>query len=658
MRQRVVTLFSMILAILFISCAPKHSEIVLAEFGEDEVTMGEFENIYAKNAGGIEKAKTDSLQKLENFLDLYVNFRMKLRDAKVRGYASNKELNDELLDYKKKVGVTFLLEKQVVEPGIKQLYDRRKSELRVSHLMIRPDSSGDEAARMKAQNILDSIKAGKDFAEMVEKYTSDTYSRSTGGDIFYVTAGMLPSDFEDACYETPVGQIYQDVVKTNFGYHIVKVTEKKERIPEIRASHILIRTTNDAGITDSAAAKMRVDSVKMMLDNGGDFAELAEKYSDDTGSKSQGGDLGFFQRRMMIKEFDEAAFSLKPGEVSDIVKTGYGYHIIKLMEVKPYPSFEENKEELKNLFKQLRYNAEQAKLIDKLKAKYSYKLNDESVSSAAAQTDTFKVTDDILPVIEGIKDQPLFTYAGKTVTTGNFMDKVLQTTDFLNKPANMSFYNDAVNKVASDLLLEEEALNLEKTNKEFASLMEDYRNGIYIFKLQDDEIWSQVKGDSVKLHQFYESTKENYRWPDRINFSEIYTRNDSLAKNYYSMLQQGSDFEELAALYTERPGYKDKKGNYGLTDPKANKLAEAAGKLNPGEFTAPENITGGFSILKLNAKESSRIKTFEEAKAEVSGAFQEYESKRIEQEYLDRLKKRYNPEIYYEKLGQAFKSEE
>jgi peptidyl-prolyl cis-trans isomerase SurA len=654
---RVVTLFSIILAFLFTSCAPKHSEIVLAEFGNQQITMGEFENVYAKNSGGDDKARTDSVKKLQNFLDLYVNFKMKLRDAEVRGFGSSKDLNDELIDYKKKVGVTYILEKQVVEPGVKKLYERRKSELRVSHIMIRPDSTGEAAAAELAATILDSIKAGSSFEEMVVKYTDDTYSRSTGGDIFYVTAGMLPANFEDASYSTPVGEVHPSVVKTNFGYHIVKVTDKKDRVPEIRASHILVDLYNADGQIDSAEAKARIDSVKMLLENGADFAELVEKYSDDTGSKAQGGDLGFFQRRMMVKEFDEAAFNLKVGEISDIIKTNYGFHIIKLNEVKPYPTFEDNKEELKNIYKQLSYNADHAQLIENLKAKYSYKLNENSVETAAAKTDTLRVTENISAAVNGINNDPMFSYAGKTVTTGEFLNKAVTTSDFLNKPADKSFYNEAVNKISADLLLEEEAMNLDKTNPEFAALMDDYRNGIYIFKLQEDEIWSKVKSDSVRLLAFYEQNKENYRFPDRVNFSEIYTRKDSLAKHYHQMLKEGDNFEELASQFTERPGYKEKGGNYGFVDPKTNKLAEEANKLNPGEFSAPFNNAGGYSIVKLIAKDPARIKTFDEAKAEVSGAFQEAESKRIEQEYLENLKKRYKPEIYYDKVEQAFKSE-
>jgi len=647
-----------VLAFLFTSCAPKHSEIVLAKYGDREITMGEFENVYAKNAGGVEKARVDSLQKLQNFLDLYVNFKMKLRDAEVRNYASSKELSDELLDYKKKVGVTYLLEKQLVEPGMKQLYERRKTELRVSHIMIRPDSTGEDAARKSAQNVLDSIKAGKSFEEMVEKYTHDVYSRSTGGDIFYVTAGMLPGEFEDACYNTPVGQVYPEVVKTNFGFHIIKVTDKKERRPEIRASHILVDFMNDEGVADSAAAAARIDSVKKQLDNGADFAELVQKYSDDTGSKGQGGDLGFFQRRMMVKEFDETAFSLNVGETSGIVKTNYGYHIIRVTEVKPYPSYESNKEELKNIYKQLRYNAEHAKLIESLRQKYNYKLNEGSVETAAASTDTLKVSESLGEAVNGMKSEPLFSYSGKTVTMGEFIDKAVSSSDFVNRSADKSFYYDALNKISGDLLLEEEALNLEKTSPEFASLMEDYRNGIYIFKLQDEEVWSKVKTDSIRLREFYEKTKENYVSPDRVNFSEIFTRKDSLANHYYSLLKNGEDFDKLAEQYTERPGYKEKAGNYGLTDPKNNKLAESADKLNPGEYSSPVNQGGGYSIVKLISREPSRLKTFEEAKAEVSGAFQEAESKRIEQEYLDNLNSRYKPEKYYDKLEQAFKTEE
>lgn len=303
---------------------------VVAEFGKYEITLDEFEHAYAKNVGGWENAINKDLQEYKNFLDLYVKFKMKLRDAQVRAYDKDEDLMNELKDYQKQVGVSYILEKKINEPGVKQLYDRRKEEFRVSHIMIRPDSLGDEAARLKAQAILDSIKNGQSFENMAMKYSDDKFSGVAGGDIYFITAGLLPYEFEDPMYTLKAGEIYPDVVKTRYGYHLIKVTQRQHRFPKIKASHILIGYHNSEGQIDTAFAKLRADSVLAQLNAGASFEEMALKYSDDPGSKEKGGDLGYFERRMMVKEFDEVAFQMEVGQISDLVQTNFGYHIIKL----------------------------------------------------------------------------------------------------------------------------------------------------------------------------------------------------------------------------------------------------------------------------------------------------------------------------------------
>lgn len=195
MFTRSIFYFSILLSFFFFSCSPKHSEIVLAEFSDTKVKMGEFEDAYVKNSGSIEQAKLDSLSKLRNFLDLYVNFKMKLRDASVRGYEKDSELMNELTDYKKKVGVTYILEKQIVDPGVQELYNNRKWELRISHIMIRPDTTGEEAARLKTVAILDSVRKGISFEDLAQRNSQDYFSAPLGGDIFFITAGLLPAEF-------------------------------------------------------------------------------------------------------------------------------------------------------------------------------------------------------------------------------------------------------------------------------------------------------------------------------------------------------------------------------------------------------------------------------------------------------------------------------
>ncbi|HQJ47369.1 MAG TPA: peptidylprolyl isomerase, partial [Ignavibacteriaceae bacterium] len=240
MSLRISIYFAALLTFLITACSTEHSKIVIAEYDDVKIRMDEFENAYTKNVGSLAVAIKDSFENYKNFAELYTNFRMKLDDAKLRGYQNDSELNDELQNYKKQVGSSYILEKYLVEPNIKDLYEKRKTEIRASHIMIRPDSTGELAARNKTQAILDSIKAGQSFESMVQKHTQDNFSKPKDGDIFYFTAGQLPYEFEDAAYHTPKDSIYPQVVQTRFGFHIIKVTDIKQRIPKIRVSHILI----------------------------------------------------------------------------------------------------------------------------------------------------------------------------------------------------------------------------------------------------------------------------------------------------------------------------------------------------------------------------------------------------------------------------------
>jgi len=656
MLLRYLTIISFLFLLLLIACSPGESDVV-AKFGKYKINLDEFENAYTKNVGSVENAENSSLQDYYDFMDLYVKFKMKLRDAQVRGYTTDTELEDELTNYQKQVGVSYLIEKEIIEPGIKNLYERRKEELRVSHLMIRPDSTGIEGAMAKAAPILDSIKNGASFEEMVKKYSQDQFSAPSGGDIFYITAGLLPLPFEDAMYKTNAGEIYPEVVQTTYGAHLIKITERGPRISQIKASHVLISYFNPAGEMDSAAALLSVDSLVAELKAGAEFEEMVLKYSDDTGTKDKGGDLGFFERRMMVKEFDEAAFKMEVGEISDPIQTNFGYHIIKLTDKMEYPSFEEERENLKKLYEKQRYQVEYDNLIDSLRVKYNFSVNDATVDLLMEKSDSVRFGMEY-PNLELVKDEVLFTYAGKTVTAGEFLFTANSTGTFAGKAI---FVRDevmnAINKVSEDLLKEEEALNLDKINPQFASLMNDYRNGIYIFKLQEEEVWNKVKIDSASVYNYWNANKENYTVTERISFSEIFSLNDSLINQYYELLLEGVSFDSLANLYTERPGKKETSGFYELQDVNFSDFSKEANKLkNAGDYSKPISFSGGYSIFKLNERQPAGLKTFEEAKAEVSGEYQEMESKRLEDEYINSLTKRYDPVIFYDELEKAYKT--
>ncbi len=657
---KTLKIFSLLItAIIFFSCSTQHSDIVIAKYDAEKLTMAEFEKAYSKNAGGYEKASNDSYDNYRNFTDLYVNFKMKLKDAYERGYDKDESLMSELTDYKKKVGSSYIQEKYLVEPNLKELYERRKEEIRASHLMIRPEQTGgDEPARTIAQALLDSILTmGMSFEELTKVHSQDQFSKDRGGDIFYFTAGQLPYEFEDACYKTPAGTVHPEVVKTKFGYHIIKVTERKPRIPKIQAAHILVSFMNQDGDVDSAAARAKIEEVAAKLKQGEDFAELAKEYSDDTGTKERGGDLGFFERRMMVQPFDEAAFNLEVGEISDIVETQFGYHIIKLLGRGELQSFEQEKDNLKTILKRLRYQDIYNDYVNQLKKEFAFNINKNALEVIVEKSDSSLVGADY-PNPDEVNNLVVYSYGDVKQNFEDFYNKLRKDTEFTGRRFEIENLTNAINKYSSEELLEYKALGLDSLDQNFAELMTDYKNGIFIFKLQEDEVWNKIVLDSVRIFQYYEQNKDKYRWPDRAAFTEIWVLKDSVANLYLSQIRNGEvDFDSLAKK-TERASVMLKEGKYDITPTANSDLARIAFDLEKeGDISDIYPNSGGYSIIRLDKKDPARIKTFEEAKAEVTGAFQELESKRLENQYIESLKKKYQPVIYYDNLKKAFKKE-
>jgi peptidyl-prolyl cis-trans isomerase SurA len=657
MIKRLFFIITLIFSVLFTACSPKSSELLVAEYGKYDITLPEFEEAYAKNVGGFESAKNDSITDYKKFLDLYVNFRMKLRDAEVRGYSRDEDLTNEVESYKRKVGASYVLEKEFVEPQLKKLYDLRKEEVRVSHIMFRSPEINEEKEKL-AYAVLDTILAGADFAEMALKYSDDSYSKVNGGDIFWITAGQIVPEFEKASYATNVGEVHNKVVKTRFGYHILKVTERQPRKYKLGARHILMKET---AVTDSSSpesAYYKMNEIRNRILNGEDFADMAKEFSEDPGSAQNGGDLGEFQRRKMVAPFDLVAFSSELGELSEVFKTRFGYHMLEVTKIYDYPSFADEKENLRELYKRTTYDSDLAAFIDSLKTDYAFKVNEDMKGKLINFRDTIRLDRGYFDSImhEELGSQTIFTINNNPVLVDSMISYGIMERSFKSKYINHpGTVNDLINSFSQQRVLEEKALVLDKTNLEFATLMNDYRNGIFIFKLQEDEVWNRLKIDSVETKKFYDETKANYRWKDRVEYMSIFVKSDSLINVVYEKAKAGMEFSTLAEKYTEKPGMKAKKGYSGLVELEKNPEATLAFQLTKeGELSEPKKMVNGWSIIKLLKKDPARVKTYEEAKPEVLSAYQEMLSSKLEKQYVDKLKKLYEPQINYEVLEKAF----
>lgn len=644
---------------ILISCTSQNSKIVVAEFGGNKIYMDEFEKAYAKNSGGFEKAKSDSISSLKQFLDLYVNYKMKLRDASVRGLKSDEDMKKEYLDYKTNIGKTLFLENKLYGPNLHQLYERRKTEYRVSHIFLLPDSTHSQQQVTELGNqLIKRIQNGEDFATLAKQYSNDPYTNKLGGDVYFVTAGQIniPA-IEDAIYSTEPGNIYPQLVSSGYGYHILKVTVRQQRKPSIEAEHILIPFSDSTGV-DTAKALNKIRDIEKQIKEGKNFGEMAAKYSYDKASALKYGNLGYFQRGQMVKEFDEAAFNLKVGEVSPIVKTKFGFHLIRLNAISPLKSYEEEKSDLKEIYDRTRYKYDFDKLIQNLKTEFSFVQNTATYNKILAYSDTLKIGPAYLE--SNLKNQAgndeIFKINNKSYTCDSLFNHIIKAGSYLNMTINGKILQDAIDQYVSDILLREKALIYDKENHEFAKLLDDYESGMYLFKILEDEVWSKISIDSAKTYSFWQETKGNYRWKDRVEFKEIYNQKDSLINNCYSLAISGSPYDSLIVKYNQRMGYENKMGYNGLTAVDFNELAKQANLLkNIGDISKPFRFEDGWSIVKLVKREPARIKTFEEAKAESASILQEKESKRLEDEYMNKLKNIYHPKIYYDELRQAFK---
>ncbi len=650
-------------SLIFSGCsAVNHSDIILSKYDVGKVTMGEFEKKYAESVGDIEKAKKDSIQNYKKFLKLYTDYKLKLRNAKIRGYEDDPSLKKEYNDYFRDIGESYVIESELVKPKLDTLYNRGKYEIRLSHILIRTDKRSDKEAKELAEALIDSLQHGADFAKLAKKYSEHKYTKNDGGDLYYITVNQILPEIEDVMYKTPVGKVYPKPIKTAYGYHIIKVTEKKPRIYKIRASHILVKYIKKDGKIDTAATLAKAEEIYNKLKGGADFALLAKEYSDDKTSAKNGGDLGYFQRRQMVKPFDEAVFKLQPGEISKPVQTRFGFHIIKVAQIVPYPPFDKIKKKLKEKYMKTRYKKDLARFTKQLKDKFNYKLNTKTLSRIVSKAQNVKFVKEAFttPFYKAYANTVIFTIDDNQATLDTLMRFGINDDDTKGKSVDYARLKQLADKLSDKYALFAEAKKLIKKDSTFAALMDEYKNGLLIFRLQQEDVWDKIKIDTNAVKELYEKNKENCKTDNKVIFDMIYSKNDSLIAYYYKKLKLNElTYDELAdsiqsgALTKLRfqKGSERKISN--------NEIAQNVWSLEkPGEFTAPLDAGGVWGIARLVKKERQRMKTFKECFPEMVSKYQDMQTKKLTEELNKRLEDIYNVKYYYDELEKAYKPEE
>lgn len=632
-------IFSLLLSCLLINNVFNQEEEILLSIGDNKISKSEFERIYHKNNSS---AAYDN-KSVEEYIELFINFKLKVIEAEALGYDTVKMFIDELAGYREQLARPYMEDKSIKEKFLQEAYYRTVNQVSASHILIRVDqnsSSKDTVAAFKRiSDIRKRILDGEPFAKVAKETSEDPSAQSNNGYLGWFSAFKMDYTFEDMAFKTPVGEISQPF-RTKYGYHIVKNEGMRPSKGKVKVAHILFLAPKN----DSAGIEIKERQVNECFDklqNGESFSELARIFSDDKRSSENGGELGaWFSSDAFPADMEQCVFSLEEGEISKPFKTEYGWHLFKLMDKAPVEPYDSLKTELEKNLSRNPFNEKITEVfVEKLKKENNcieYKENLNSLISLLDETiyegkwDPVIAENLIDPVMSLNNTDYLQNEFARFISEQKRYNKNLTITEIVNKRFN-DFTNEKVLRCENNLL--------EYKYPEFKNLMKEYHDGILLFNLTDDVVWSKAIKDTNGLKNFYEQNKHKYMWEERADIS-IYTFTDSILEkkvmasakkrskagfsaDKVNLIVCGNDSIKCVKVKDEKIEKQD-----------SEKLKGTNWKKGAYSVNKKDGVT---EIIYINKLLQPGIKKLEEAKGIITADYQTY----LEDEWIKSLRTKY-----------------
>ncbi|RZJ66943.1 MAG: peptidylprolyl isomerase [Flavobacterium sp.] len=605
--------------------AQKSKKEVLFTIDEKPYYIDEFLRVYNKN---LDLVKDESQKNLDQYLELFVGYKLKINKAYKLGLENGQGYKGELKQYRGQLAKTYLTDSKVTKELVDEAYQRSLKEIRASHILFLVDENAAPADTLKAYNqaveVRNKAVAGEDFGKLAEQYSQDPSAKENQGDLGYFSAFRMVYPFESGAYHTKKGEISKPV-RSRFGYHVIKVNDIRDNRGEMSVAHIMILKPKTDDAAEAKKAKDKIYDIYNKLQQGESFESLAKQFSDDKSSSSKGGVLNRFgSGQLSSEEFENTAFSLSKNKpLSEPIESQFGWHIIKFIERYPVKTSDEMKGELENkISKDDRSRLITASLNEKLHKKYKIKRNEkEYKKAAAAVTDAIYKNEWETPDLKNF-ESTLVTIDKKNVPSADFLTYVLsqQKAGLTEKPINKltdklydKFLDEQLNQYYND--------NLENEFPEFSAVMDEYRDGLLLFDLMEKEIWERSKTDTIGLKNFYDANKAKYQWKNRLDVVIVSSTKQDVVKEAEKMLKA----DKTADAIKEKLNTKDKV-NVMTTAGVFEEGNDALPKGLKFEAGVSEIIKEGdyYFVAKVNKVMPAGPKTLDEAKGRVVNDYQEY----------------------------------
>ena len=601
----------------------------------------EFSRIYNKN---INLVKDESQKDLDQYLELFIGYKLKVTKAIKLGLDKNAAYISELKSNRTQLAKNYLTDSKVTQELVDEAYNRLQKEVRVSHILLMVDENAAPSDTIAVYNKIMSVRKravdGEDFGKLAEENSMDTSVKENKGDLGYFSAFRMVYSFENGAFTTKKGEI-SNPIRSRFGYHLIKVIDSRDNRGEMSAAHIMIMKAADPN--KEIDAKSKIDDIYKKIQLGENFENLAKEFSEDKSSSDKGGVLNkFASGQLSSTEFEDVAFSLtKENPLSKPFQSQYGWHIIKFIERFAVKSAKEMQQELSaKIGKDERSRKISNAVNTKLKKEFQTKTNDklyaaiEKTITPEFVAGTWKTPED------QVFEENFLSINNKQISGKTFLAYVFeQQNSFKDSKLSVKiiqdniyekFLNEQLNKYADE--------NLESKFPEFANVMEEYKDGLLLFDLMEKEIWTKSKTDTVGLKKFHDLNRKNYVWKNRFELLIASSAKEEAVKNAMLLLQNNKTADEIKKT---------------INTDKVVDIMISEGVFEEGNSAIPKNVISKigitdiikngtyFYVTKVKNIISAGEKSFEEAKGKVVNDYQQY----LEENWVSELKKEFKIEV-------------
>lgn len=647
---------SLVMPALITQAQSKLDKQVLMTIGNQDVTVKEFTDVYYKN-----NLKNDIIEKksVDDYLELFTTFRMKVMEAERLKLDTNAKFQRELAGYRKQLAKPFMSADDITDELIQEAYERKQHDIRASHILIRCDKNAMPSDTLKAYNKAMDIRKkamarGADFGELAVAYSEDPSAKDTKatsqaparpgnkGDLGYFTVFDMVYPFETGAYNTKEGEISMPV-RSDFGYHLIKVQSVTDAMGSIQAAHIFLQLPYDAPEEDAATMKQKADNIynELMAKEGKNWNEMVKQYSDDKGTLPNQGILSRFTVSRIVPQFIEVCKSLNNGEISKPVRTIYGYHIIKMLDKSGVGTLESERKSLKErIEKDIRSKKSEEAVIKLVKKEYKFKQNDKNLEGFAATIDSSILNKTYEPAHGVNLDAVLFTLDGNPTKVGDFVKYIKDKMTVQKYVTPATYAYQLYEAFTNEIVMDYGDSHLEDKHPEFKTLVQEYKDGILLFDLMEREVWEKAMKDTTGLREFHERNLSKYMWNDRVRASVItVNRSESLPK-VKALLEREINLDSLQNAIRRdsipyayaRNGF-FQKGDNQFVDQTEWKV----GTRNEIPSTVDETTT----IVCIRELRKPEPKTLKEARGLITSDYQV----ELEQKWIQSLKERYPVKI-------------